>query len=206
MRLIRHALVVAVFLTCGLAIPYGYYRYQQREYRNFRVVTPGRLYRSGQLTPTGLARIVEEYGIRTVITLREEDGRDDSHWEKQFCSERDIVFVRIPAREYWSRHGPAPARKSVSRFLQVLGDPDRYPPPILVHCFAGEHRTGAFCAIYRMEIEGWSNEEAMAEMKRCGYGNLEKEWDVRTFLRLYRPVMGKYAFVGRCDRGAEQSR
>jgi len=57
----------------------------------------------------------------------------------------------------------------------------------LVHCFAGIHRTGAFCAIYRMEYEGWTNAGAIAEMKACGYNTLEDEWDVLGYIEKYQP-------------------
>ncbi|MCS6975633.1 MAG: tyrosine-protein phosphatase [Gemmatales bacterium] len=180
-----------VFLIAGVAVPYAYHTHREQEYRNFRVVKPGYLYRSGQLTPTGLKRIIEEYGIRTVINLREENrdqgDASSNRWEEELCSKENVAFVRIPARSWWSKDGPPPARRSVARFLEVFRNPDKYPPPILLHCFAGEHRTGAYCAIYRMEFEGWSPAEAIAEMKRCGYVNLDQEWDVRTFLELYRP-------------------
>ena len=42
----------------------------------------------------------------------------------------------------------------------VMADPGNYP--VLVHCFAGIHRTGAYCAVYRMEFERWDNADAMA--------------------------------------------
>jgi protein tyrosine/serine phosphatase len=57
---------------------------------------------------------------------------------------------------------------------------------VLVHCCAGVHRTGAYCAIYRMEFEGWTNAEALAEMKALGYSNLDEEWDIRGYLESYR--------------------
>jgi tyrosine-protein phosphatase SIW14 len=192
MARLAHAFAVVCFITTGCVVPYLYYEHQQAEYRNFRVVTPGHFYRSGQLTPTGFARTVNEYVINTVITLRERDDAKEedaaSRWEEDYCSKNAIKYVRIPARRWWLNDGPTPARKSVERFLEVLRDPEHYPPPILLHCFAGEHRTGAYCAIYRIEFEGWPNEEALAEMKRCGYVNLDREWDVRSFIRLYEPT------------------
>ena len=153
---------------------------------------PDFLYRSGQLTSTGFERLAHEYGFRTVINLRERDdesdGEEDTRWEETYCATNSIVYVRIPARRWWIKDGPAPARKSVARFLEVLRDPAKYPPPILLHCFAGEHRTGAYCAIYRIEFEGWSNDAALEEMRRCGYVNIDREWDVRSFIRLYQPT------------------
>ncbi len=51
----------------------------------------------------------------------------------------------------------------VRKFREVMSDPNNYP--VLVHCTAGIHRTGAYCAIYRMEFEHWTNERAIDEVK-----------------------------------------
>jgi protein tyrosine/serine phosphatase len=67
-----------------------------------------------------------------------------------------------------------------------MADPDNYP--VLVHCFAGIHRTGAFCAIYRMEHDHLSNAEALRELKEGGYINLYDEWDVLGYLEEYKPT------------------
>jgi tyrosine-protein phosphatase SIW14 len=75
--------------------------------------------------------------------------------------------------------------ENVEQFLQILSDPRHHP--VLVHCFAGIHRTGAYCAIYRMEFEGWPRERALLEMKSCGYDNLESEYDIRGYLEQYQP-------------------
>ena len=71
------------------------------------------------------------------------------------------------------------------KFRALLADPKNHP--VLVHCFAGVHRTGAYAAIYRMEFERWSNARAIAELKACGYSNLDDEWDVLGYLEQYRP-------------------
>jgi protein tyrosine/serine phosphatase len=67
----------------------------------------------------------------------------------------------------------------------VLRDPEAYPRPVLVHCFAGIHRTGAYCAVYRMEVDRWPPYKALQEMECCGYTNMEG--DVRGFLLNYQP-------------------
>jgi hypothetical protein len=73
----------------------------------------------------------------------------------------------------------------VRRFREVMSDPASYP--VLLHCLAGIHRTGIFTAIYRMEFEHWSNADAMAEMRACGYVELDEHVDVLGYLESYRP-------------------
>jgi tyrosine-protein phosphatase SIW14 len=78
-----------------------------------------------------------------------------------------------------------PADEGVQRFREIMDEPKNYP--VLIHCFGGIHRTGAFCAIYRMEYEHWTNEQAIAEMRACGYKDLDDEWDLLGYLEQYRP-------------------
>jgi protein-tyrosine phosphatase len=40
---------------------------------------------------------------------------------------------------------------------------------VFVHCRLGDDRTGMMVAAYRMADEGWTADEAMAEMKAFGF-------------------------------------
>ena len=178
-------LLVAALLVAG---PWGYAHYRQIHIRNFRAVREGVLYRSGQMTITGLKAAVHERGIKTVITLRDSASANEPPpdlSEENYCLAEGLNYVRISPRSWWSPDGSIPAEIGVRRFLEVMDNADNFP--VLVHCFAGIHRTGAFCAIYRMEYDRWSNEEAIAELYACGYKYLEDEWDLRDFLKSYVP-------------------
>ena len=83
----------------------------------------------------------------------------------------------------WIEWASKEARKAA--WDKIMADPRNYP--VLVHCFAGVHRTGAYCAIYRMEHERVTNAEAIDELKRSGYVNLDQEWDILGYLEEYRP-------------------
>jgi len=176
--------VIIGFLIVG---PIIWANKSQAERRNFRVVREGVLYRSGQTTLGALERIIHDYRIRTIVSLRDSDdpGKPAPDLKEElYCRKNDILFVRIPPRAWWSPTGPAPVEEGIKQFLEVMNDKSNYP--VLVHCFAGKHRTGAYCAIYRMEFEDWTNTEALQEMKVCGYENLDEEWDILGFLENYR--------------------
>ena len=178
-------LLVAALLVAG---PWGYAHYRQIHIRNFRAVREGVLYRSGQMTITGLKAAVHERGIKTVITLRDSASANEPPpdlSEENYCLAEGLNYVRISPRSWWSPDGSIPAEIGVRRFLEVMDNADNFP--VLVHCFAGIHRTGAFCAVYRMEYDRWSNEEAIAELYACGYKYLEDEWDLLDFLKSYVP-------------------
>ncbi len=185
---LRYALGVAIFAFI-VGGPLAYLRFRHTNYRNFRVVEDGKVYRSGQMSLSALQRTIEEYNIKTVISLRfaEKEGDRPPDWrEEEFCNAHGIRYVRVRPRE-WNDlgNGFVPADQSVSEFLRAMDNPDTYP--VLIHCFAGMHRTGSFCAIYRMEFQRWSNADAMSELKALGYKNLDKEEDVQGYLESYVP-------------------
>jgi protein tyrosine/serine phosphatase len=166
--------------------PLWYHSYRDRCFRNFRVVEEGVLYRSGQNNLAGLKRLIHDYGIKTVVSLRDGDKTNDMEEEKYLTSETDLGFVRIPPRAWWASDGSVPAEIGLAQFRAVMDNPANYP--VLVHCFAGIHRTGAFCAIRRMDHDGFTNEEAIQEMKNLGY--TIEHMDVLPYLRNYRPAPG----------------
>jgi protein tyrosine/serine phosphatase len=177
------ALSIVLVIAVLIGGPLGYFTYREQMARSFHVVQEGVLYRSGQLTFDGFHRVTHDYNIRTVVCLRDGDREDDLD-EEAFCRKVGITHIRIPPRSWWASKGPAPVEEGLKVFREVMRDPANYP--VLIHCFAGLHRTGAYCAVYRMDFQGWSNEQALAEMKRAGYRTLDDDWDVLTFLENYR--------------------
>src|SRR5437868_12779265 len=63
------AIILAAFL---LTAPFVYYRASYTHGKRLRVVTAGKVYRSGQMTVEGFARAIAELGIRTVINAQDE--------------------------------------------------------------------------------------------------------------------------------------
>ena len=186
-RCVRWFLGLAI-LALLVGAPLGYLRYLKANFRNFHVVHEGVLYRSGQLSLNGLKRVVHDYGIKTIVTLRDAHNPGQSAPDaakEAYCKKQEIKYVRIPPRVWWGPDNTVPAEQGVRTFLEVMDDPANFP--VLVHCFAGSHRSGAVCAVYRMEYEGYSNQEALDEMKNYGYANLDDDVDLLWYLDDYRP-------------------
>ncbi len=179
------ASLVILLLIAG---PVLYAFHEQAQMRNFRLVREGVLYRSAQMKLPGLKRAVHDYGIRTVVSLRDATTVDDRA-EEEYCRKEEMNFFRLPPRTWDTTNGPAAAEENVRKFREIIADSKNYP--ILVHCFAGIHRTGSYVAVYRMEREHWTNEEAIAEVKACGYENLSEELDILTYLEKYQPTWKK---------------
>lgn len=163
-------------------VPLAYASHHQTTWRHFHVVVDDRLYRSGQLPPDALDRLIRERRIRTVVCLRSLAREGDlvlENAEELWCSARGIRYVRLNPAPWGSAMGEA----NVRTFLRTVRDPNA--GPVLVHCFAGLHRTGVYCAIYRMEVQGWSPQDAIAEMFRLGY--VQTDPDAMRYLRAYVP-------------------
>src|SRR5262249_21994366 len=105
--------------------------------------------------------------------------------EERWCRKMGLNHHRIPPAKWWSPTGPPPADEAVAKFREIMDNPDNYP--VLVHCFAGVHRTGAYCAVYRMEHDRWSNAQATAEMEPYAHDTPDTEWDILGYLEVYRP-------------------
>jgi tyrosine-protein phosphatase SIW14 len=172
-----------------VAAPLLYATHRNWHLRNFRVVEEGVLYRSGQLSPEAFDRVLTEKGIKTVVTLRTSRvaGRlPPDTWEQSVCAAHGARHVRIVPR-LWSpdEKGEIPADQAVQAFLDVMSDKSNYP--VLVHCFAGIHRTGTMCAIFRMEHHHWPADRAIAEMRQCGFDAHDMEEYIEGYIRGYRP-------------------
>lgn len=53
---------------------------------------------------------------------------------------------------------------------------------VLIHCKHGQNRTGLMAAMYRIVFDGWSREQAMAEMLEGGFGDGELMTDAVGYL------------------------
>ncbi len=173
---VRWTLGVAIALLVAV-VPLVYYRMSYIYQKRLRVVTPGKFYRSGCMTAAGLESAIKTYGLRTVINLMEEapDPLLYPHYFARASIPESKVVERsgaryIPMTVTYLGHVKALTERPITleRYLEILDDPASYP--VLVHCKAGLHRTGVLVAVYRMEYEGWSWQDALAEVKANGFG------------------------------------
>ena len=156
-------------------------------------VIPGELYRSSEISPEYLTRLVREQGIKTVIDLRDHDS--DRH------SSMDIILEAHALGSAGIRHinlatGQVPDMETVSRFLKVLDEPD--VRPVLIHCHHGIGRTGLFVALYLIEYAGYTSEEARElvagyfTLRIGGRNGFRSDSDKGRFIMNYQPRTGKH--------------
>jgi protein tyrosine phosphatase (PTP) superfamily phosphohydrolase (DUF442 family) len=60
-----------------------------------------------------------------------------------------------------------PTDEQANEFIRVVSDPAN--APVFVFCSDGLHRTGELTAIYRVARDGWTVEQALAEMDGLGF-------------------------------------
>jgi len=122
--------------------------------KNFAKVSDN-LYRGAQPTREGFQEL-EELGIKTDINLR------DMHSDGEKIDGAGLTYEHIRFKTWH------PEDDEVVRFLKIVTDEDK--GPYFVHCKHGSDRTGMMCAIYRITVQDWSKEDAIAEMTQGGFG------------------------------------
>ncbi len=158
-------------------VPVVHYRASYAHAKRLRVVTEGRVYRSGQMTAAGFEDAVRRHGIRTVVNLQDEYPDPDlargyfdrrTVKESEVCARLKVRYVAIAPDLLPRRQVPLRRPAAIDAMLAVFDDPSAYP--VLIHCRAGLHRTGCMAAVYRMEYEGWTPQRAVDEMRAHGFG------------------------------------
>ncbi len=124
---------------------------------NVGKVTPY-IYRGAQPEGNGY-KTLKEMGIKTVINFRSTES------EKDEVEAAGMRSVEIPISMLSSID-----REKVDNIVNIMADPRNQP--VYVHCKLGQDRTGIVVAAYRLKKEGWTLEEAEAEMQEYGFNNL----------------------------------
>lgn len=155
MQIAKHKRLLAIVgLLVAVGAVGGRMIYKEVRWKRFAVVEPGKVYRSGQLSERQFERAAAKLRLSTVICLNEEKRE----FEKQFCEKSGIQF-----RSFSMPSSGLGSPEDFLEILDILRDPDSRP--VLIHCSAGVARTGTAIALYRMAQEGWSAEEAIAELR-----------------------------------------
>lgn len=135
--------------------------------KNFHEVEEGSLYRSGQFHRKNIT-VLKDHHIGVVLNLR--NRINDSHELRGSGIEE--VRVRMRAKHI-----------TVEDVVEALSVIINSKNAVLVHCYHGSDRTGCIVACYRMAVQGWSKEEAIAEFEQKELGYNETFFpNIREFL------------------------
>ena len=119
----------------------------------------GTLYRGAQPHDSSYADL-QKLGMNIVVDLRGESGEVSA--EKKAVESLGMKFVSLP----WNGSG-LPSHDEILTFFTLLRDnPDK---KIFLHCAQGADRTGVMVALYRIAVDHWTPEQAIAEMHEFHY-------------------------------------
>ena len=119
-----------------------------------------RLYRGALPDEEGYRGLVEKLKVARVCSIIEHERSEDmqralgsgiEEWHHIPFSDRD-----------------APAADKVKEWLDFIRTSNT-TGAIFTHCRGGRHRTGMLIGVYRVVDEGWTKEQAYAEMMRFGW-------------------------------------
>lgn len=120
------------------------------------------LYRGSQPSLTELSQL-KKLGVTMVIDLRAESPQTAEH-ERALVEALGMRFQRIPIGGF-----ATPTDSDLTHFLQIVRDSPSQV--VFVHCEFGRDRTGVMIAAYRIAIENWSSDQALAEMMQFGFNS-----------------------------------
>jgi protein tyrosine phosphatase (PTP) superfamily phosphohydrolase (DUF442 family) len=160
----------------------------------FAQIRPG-LARGGRPGEEGL-QYLRDHGYRTIVSFLVDAA--ESAWVVQ----SGMRYVHIPMRSSFFS-AKRPTESQVRQFLSVVSDSSLYP--MFIHCKAGKDRTGAMSAIYRMEVCGWTADEAVEEMNAFGFAG--RYGKLRRFVQGYpAPATSSLASVTSSDSTVVESK
>lgn len=154
----KRIIILVLFIS---AIFGGKYAYDMHINHNFETITEGKVYKSGVIPPNEIADYVKEYKIKSIIDLRFPGTGDDVNNPEipaELTAEKDAI-TKIDGVNYFNNGSDqVPTEQNIEYFLKIMDNPANYP--VLMHCYHGVGRAELYSAIYRIEYENWTNDDA----------------------------------------------
>ena len=166
----------------------GKYVYDMNINHNFETITDGKVYKSGVIPPDEIADYVKDNGIKSIIDLRF-PGTDDlvNNPENPEELKAEIAAIqKIKGLKYFNDGSDqVPTQANLDKFFKIMDDKSNYP--VLIHCYHGVGRAEMYSAIYRIEYENWSNEEARKGIRfLIKWGSFDDGKPKGEFLKAYK--------------------
>ena len=129
---------------------------------NFGWVLEGILAASGLPSSPGQVRWLKEHGITSILTLTE------TPLPPRFFDGTGVNSTHIQMFD----HAP-PTQESLSKAVRHLRNEIEKGNVVLVHCLAGQGRTGSVLASYLVEYHGKKAKEAIDHLRKTRPGSVE---------------------------------
>jgi len=195
----------------ALLIFAGYYYWFNHINYRFAPVAEGKVYKSALINPDHIESFLVDNKIKTVINLldpgvqsalnpatqQEINAESEAINSVNKKNNLNINHVNIPS-------GQVPTKKTLTKFFEILDDKTNYP--VLIHCYHGTGRAEIYSAIYNIEYEKLSNQEARRKTRfivegfgyKSSFSNGKKKGD---FLINYKPrSVGKNSTINSLEK------
>lgn len=139
----------------------GKYVYDMNINHNFETITEGKVYKSGVIPPDELESYITKYKIKSVIDLRFPGTGDEVNNPEipaELTAEKEAVQKLKGVNYFNNGSDQVPKPENLESFFKIMDNPANYP--VLIHCYHGVGRAEMYSAIYRIEYENFTNEEA----------------------------------------------
>jgi protein tyrosine/serine phosphatase len=152
---------IGLFLLVIVLVIVGKYVYDININHNFETITEGKVYKSGVIPPNELPEYIKKYHIKSIVDLRfpgTADLENNPEIPTELIAEKEAI-AKIKGVNYFNNGSDqVPKQENLDSFFKIMDNPDNYP--VLIHCYHGVGRAEMYSAIYRIEYEGWDNDEA----------------------------------------------
>lgn len=133
--------------------------------RRWGAVTPGLIYRSGQLSDRVVGPTLRENGVKVIVNL----GVDKPHKPDQAAELRAARELEIERTTLFLNGDGTGPIASYAEAVEIVCRARSVGKPVLIHCSAGTQRTGAAVAFYRVLVEGKPPAQAVAELRKYNW-------------------------------------
>ncbi len=153
--------IIGFSMAAIVLIFVGKYVYDMNINHNFKTITEGKVYKSGVIPPDEIESYVKKYHIKSIVDLRFPGTNDlvnNPEIPKELTAEQEAV-AKIPGVNYFNNGSDqVPKQENLDRFFKIMDNQKNYP--VLIHCYHGIGRAEMYSALYRIEYEHFTNEQA----------------------------------------------
>lgn len=116
---------------------------------NIHTVLPGQVYRSAQLNPPTLSKVIQKYQIKSIINLRGKNPTFKSYQDEI----NTAINLHVQHFDLRLNSHTLPTAAQLQQLIKLL---QTAPRPLLIHCRSGADRSGLASAIV-LELNNQSN-------------------------------------------------
>jgi protein tyrosine/serine phosphatase len=148
------------------AIIAGKQYYDYKVNHNFKVISEGKVYKSGVIPPEKLAEFVKEHKIKSIVDLRFPGTADlvnNPEIPSELTAEKEAAAKIVGLNYFNLGSDQVPTPENLEDFFKIMDNPANYP--VLIHCFHGVGRAEMYSALYRIEYENWDRDDARKETR-----------------------------------------